>query len=292
MFLEFLGFQLPYYSKFFIQELSEDDRNYVFQYLSSGKGCFPYETLTGFNSLSATPEDGDFWTIDKFYLRDEGISQKKWEGCRKLFKILRMRNLGDFNDVYNIQDVSILGVILEYRWQKIKEATGFDPRCFTSASTLSGAIERIKPKVIITFPTDLETVCLMESSLSGGYSSIHTWLGFDTEIFTPRSSEYVEEKENIINKLRDLYGEKNETQERKKLMNRLYSLWKERDFKNCHKPLYNIRLDGDETSKKRRVFSKVFKLDENNQYGFAMTKPLSLGIFKKQFDANNFRFEC
>ena len=202
-----------------------------------------------------------------------------------------MRNLGDFNDVYNIQDVSILGVILEYRWQKIKETTGFDPRCFTSASTLSGAIERIKSKVIITFPTDLETVCLMESSLSGGYSSIHTWLGFDIEIFTPRSSEYVEEKEDIINKLRDLYGEKNETQERKKLMNRLYSLWKEKDFKNCHKPIYNIRLDGDETSKKRRVFSKVFKLDENNQYGFAMTKPLSLGIFKKQFDANMQTFE-
>ena len=30
LFLEFLDFQHPYYSKFFIQELSEDDRNYVF----------------------------------------------------------------------------------------------------------------------------------------------------------------------------------------------------------------------------------------------------------------------
>ena len=176
------------------------------QYLSSGKGCFPYETVTGFNSLSATPEDGDFWTIDKFYsrLRDEGISQKEWERCRKRFKILRMKNLIDFNDIYNIQDVYILGLILEYRWQKIKEATGFDPRCFTSASTLGGGIDRIKSKVILTFPTDVETVCLMESLLSGGYSSVHTRLGFDAEVFTPGSSEYVEEKQDIINKLRDL----------------------------------------------------------------------------------------
>ena len=69
-------------------------------------------------------------------------------------------------------------------------------------------------------------------------------------------------------------------------MGRLYSLWKEEDLKSCHKPIYNIRLDGDETSKKRRVFNKVFKLDENNQYGFAMTKSLPIGIFEKQSDAN------
>ena len=59
-----------------------------------------------------------------------------------------MINLSDFNDIYNIQDAFILGGILKYIWQKIKDETGFDPRCFTSASTLGGAIERIKSKVI------------------------------------------------------------------------------------------------------------------------------------------------
>ena len=148
--------------------------------------------MTGFNSLSTTPDNGDFWKIDKFYsrLRDEGISQKEWEDCRKFYKMLRIRDFSDFN---NVQDVYILGVILEYRWQKIKEATGFDPRCFTSASTLSIAIERIKVKVILTFP-------LFESLLSGGYSSVHTRLGFSTEILTPRRPECVEQKMDIINK--------------------------------------------------------------------------------------------
>ena len=200
-----------------------------------------------------------------------------------------MRNLSDFNDVYNIQDVYILGVILEYRWQKIKEATGFDPRCFTSASTLSEAIERIKSKVILIFLTNVETVCFVEAlieSLKWWVLSVHTRLGFDIEIFTPQSPEYVEQKEDVISNLRDLYREKNRKQERKKFMDKLYSLWKEEDPKTCHKPIYNVRLDGDESRKKRRVFSKVFKLDENNQYGFAMTKPLPIGIFKKQSDPN------
>ena len=177
-------------------------------------------------------------------------------------------------------------MILEYRWKKIKVATGFDPRCFTSASTLSRAIERLKSKVILAFPTKVETVCLVESLLSGGYSSVHTRLGFDTEIFTSRSPEYVEQKQDIINNLRDLYGEKNQKQERKKLMDKLYPLWKEEDLKSCHKPIYNDRLDAQEGSRKRRVFSKVFKLDENNQYGFAMTKAFLIGISKKQSNPN------
>ena len=76
---------------------------------------------------------------------------------------MKMRNLSDFNDMYDVQDVYILGVITEYRWQKFKEDTGFDPRCFTSASTLSGAIERVKSKIVIIYPKELETVELMES---------------------------------------------------------------------------------------------------------------------------------
>ena len=170
-----------------------------------------------FSLLSGVPEDGDFWSIDTFYssLRDEGITEKEWEGGRKLYKTVKMKNLSDFNDIYNIQDVSILSFILENRWQKVKDETRFDPKCFTSASTLSGIIERIKSKVILTFPKDVETVDLMERLLSGGYSSIYTRLGFNTEMFTPKSLGYVKEKDEIVEKLRNLYGEKNEKAERK-----------------------------------------------------------------------------
>ena len=100
-------------------------------YLRSGKGCIPYGSVTGFNSVASVLENGDFWPIEMFYsrLQDEGIFKKEWEGCRKLLKLMKMRNLSDFNDMYDVQDVYILGVITEYRWQKIKEDTGFDPRC-------------------------------------------------------------------------------------------------------------------------------------------------------------------
>ena len=84
--------------------LSNEDREFLLEYLASGKGCFPYETVTGFNSLSTVPDSADFWPIESCYsrLRDEGISIKEWETCKKLFKVMKMKNLSDFNDIYNI----------------------------------------------------------------------------------------------------------------------------------------------------------------------------------------------
>ena len=121
-----------------------------------------------------------------------------------------MRKVSDFNNVYNVQDVIILDVILKNCQQKIKETTGFNPGCFTLVSTLSGAIERVKSKMIITLPKDVESVELMESLLSGWYASVHTRLGFDTEIFTPKSSQNISKKEDIVKQLHKLYREKDE----------------------------------------------------------------------------------
>ena len=68
-----------------------------------------------------------------------------------------------------------------------------------------------------------------------------------------------------------MYREKNEKTEKKKLQQKLHYSFKQEDLNSFNKPIYNIRLDGEDQSKKRRLFSKIFTLDENNQYGFAMT---------------------
>ena len=155
-----------------------------------------------------------------------------------------MRNHSDYHDIYNIQDVFIFGIILEYKWQKIKNEIGFDPRCFTSANTLSSVIERIKPKVILTYHRNVGVVDLMEGLLSGRYSSVHTRLGFDTKMFTSKSPEYMKEKDEIIEQMRKLYGEKNEKKEKKKLNQRFYNLFKQEDLNSSNKPIYSLRLDG------------------------------------------------
>ena len=50
----------------------------MLEYLSSGKGCFPYEVVSRFDSLSARPEDRDFSEISPFTLGfGMGVSLRK-----------------------------------------------------------------------------------------------------------------------------------------------------------------------------------------------------------------------
>ena len=50
---------------------------------------------------------------------------------------------------------------------------------------------------------------------------------------------------------------------------------------NC-KTCFRLKLDGDKNYVTKRVISKILKLDENNQYGYAMTKPLPTSCIKKK----------
>ena len=52
LFLDYFAFQHLYYSQFFPSDLTKENKNFVLEYLFTGKGCFPYEVVTGFDSLS------------------------------------------------------------------------------------------------------------------------------------------------------------------------------------------------------------------------------------------------
>lgn len=48
---------------------------------------------------------------------------------------------------------------------------------------------------------------------------------------------------------------------------------------NTEKVIFDFDIDGKKQTK--RISSKILKMDENNQYGMAMTKPLPYGCIKK-----------
>ena len=160
-----------------------------------------------------------------------------------------MKNLGDLNDWYNAQDIILLNETIENRFQAMHETYGFKPRKCNSASSMSGYIEREMSRIIIALPTKLEHVEIFEETVIGGFSSVNTRLAFDTQILLPN----LEKKDDL---------EKNPM---------------EKNF-NC-KVVYNLKLDG-QKAQKIKVISKILKLDENNQYGNGMTKPLSTGCIK------------
>ena len=207
----------------------------ILQITCEGKGIIPYEMVKDMYSFYIKPEN-DFWDITSFYseLKQKHASEEEYNESKYLFQILKMRNLGDLNDLYNAQDVILLAELVENRFQFMLDKYGFNPRKCNSASGLSGCIEREMSKVIISFPTNMEHYEIFEKTVTGGFSCVNTRLAFDTSIFT----------------------KKNENQ----------------------KVMYNIN------GEYKRVISKIIKLDENNQYGHAMTKPLPTGSIKDNAD--------
>ena len=99
----------------------------------------------------------------------------------------------------------------------------------------------------------LKHVETFEQTVTGSFSSVNTRLAFDTQILLP-NLEYKDDLEkNPLNK----------------------------DFK--YKVIYYFKLDRKKAQKKR-VITKILKLDENNQYGNGMTKPLPTGCIKDDND--------
>ena len=118
----------------------------VLDIVTSGKGIIPYELIVDMKSLLLTPDDEHFWSKTEFFseLKLQAVDDESYENSKFLYKTLKMRNLGDLNDLYNTQDIVLLWEILESRFQVMQNTCGFNPRNCNSASTMSAERENVK----------------------------------------------------------------------------------------------------------------------------------------------------
>ena len=246
-----------YFSKVWCR-LNQETKNKIVQIISKGKGAIPYEKFVDINSLM-TESEKDFFDYTEFFssLNNKNIDIDVYQDMEFLFRSLKMRNLGDMNDLYNMQDVILLCEIMENRFQKMQDKFGFNPRKCNSASTFSGCVQRNQSKVIISLPTNYKHAEIFEKTLIGGFTCVNNRVGFDTEILLPNFDKLEYALMNI---------------------DESFKAYKNQNYKVA----YKIKLDNDDRDYERRVISKVLKFDENNQYGFAMTKPMPVGSIKEK----------
>ena len=176
-----------------------------------------------------------------------------------------MRNLSDLNDLYNVQDVIILLEIIENRFQIIQDKTNYNPRIINSASKLSGCIQREKSKCILALPINNVQMEVFEKTVCGGFSSVNNRLSFDSEILMPNLKAIDYDKMNI---------------------DESFKAYKRNDLK----VVFSLKLDNEGKFSRKRVISKIVKLDENNQYGYAMTKPMPTGCIKENNNPSWLKF--
>ena len=139
--------------------------------------------------------ENDFWEKTEFYsqLKQSAVNDIDYGNSKYLYQTLKMRSLGDLNDLYNVQGIILLSEIIENRFQAMHETYGFNPRKCNSGSSMSGYIEREMSRIIIALPTKLEHVEIFEETVTGRFSSVNIRLAFDTPILLPN----LEEKDDL-----------------------------------------------------------------------------------------------
>ena len=185
-------------------------------------------------------------------LKQSVVNDEDYENSKYLYQTLKMRNLGDLNDLYNTQEVILLSEIIESQFQAMQNTYGFNPRKYNSASSMSGCVEREMSKIILALPTKYHYVEIFEETVIGGFSCVNTRLAFDSQILLPDLADKIHLEKNPMNK----------------------------DFN--YKVVYNLKMNNEKV--KKRVITKILKLDENNQYGHGMTKPLPTDCIKDNDD--------
>ena len=77
-----------------------------------------------------TPGNNVVFEKTEFYsdLKQKAVNDSDDVGSFYLCRTLKMKNLGDMNDLYNDQDVVLLCVIGENRFQFMHDRYGFNPR--------------------------------------------------------------------------------------------------------------------------------------------------------------------
>ena len=198
---------------------------------------YTYQLITDFKSLNIRPEK-EFFSHQDFYscLKEKNISEEEYENVKSFFCLLTLR---DFNQIYNLQDTTILCEIFEQRSSLLQKLFKYNAKKCNSTSSFLGCVQRLKSKCCIALPTDAEIVTIFEKTVMGGYSCVNTRIGFDTDLF-----------------LKDTKNEK--------------ALFKTAD------------------GQLKRFSSKIIKMDENNQYRMAMTRPLPYGRIKRKERILNF----
>ena len=113
------------------------------------------------NSMFLTPENNAFFKKIEFYsdLKQKAVSDSDYESSFYLYRTLKMRNLGDKNDLHNAQEVG------ENRFQFMHDRE--NPRNCNSVGTLSGCIEREMSRVIIALPPSKNIIDIFEQIIKG-----------------------------------------------------------------------------------------------------------------------------
>ena len=134
------------------------------------KGVYPYDYTDSFQRFSETslPAILDFYSI----LNDTNISELDYEHAKKVWSVFKIRDLGEYHDLYLKTDVLLLADVFESFRKTCLEYYKLDPCNYFSAPGLSWDALLRMTKINLDLISDVNAQLFIEKGMRGGISYI------------------------------------------------------------------------------------------------------------------------
>ena len=145
-------------------QLSNKDQNKFALLLR--KGAYPYEYMDSWKRFKeeSLPDKESFYSERN----NEDITNEDYEHAQKVYDTFKIKNLGEYHDLYVQSDTALLADVFENFRDKCIEIDKLDPAHLLSAPGLSSKACLKMIKVELELLTDIDMLLMFEKGIRGG----------------------------------------------------------------------------------------------------------------------------
>ena len=136
--------------------------------LMSKKGIYPYDFMDSMEKF----ENKELPKIEDFALNEEHISEKDYNHAKEVWNAFRIKNMGEYHDLYLQSDVLLLTDVFENFRNTCMQYYGLDPCHYFTSPGLSWDAMLKMTKVKLELMTDINMYQFIEKGMRGGVSYI------------------------------------------------------------------------------------------------------------------------
>ena len=138
--------------------------------LMSQKGVYPYDFMDSFEKFDQTelPTKGQFYNI----LNGQHITNDEYSHAKKVWKKFKLKNMGEYHDLYLGSDVLLLADVFENFRKTCLQYYKLDPCHYFMSPGLSWDAMLKMTNIELELMTDIDMYQFIEKGLRGGVSYI------------------------------------------------------------------------------------------------------------------------
>ena len=168
------------------------------------KGVYPYSYMDSFKRFDET----ELPPIKKFRneLNNTEISDSEYQHAREVWDAFKIKNLGEYHDLYLKTDVLLLSDIFENFRETCLKYYGLDPCHYLTSPGLAWDAMLKMTKIELDLITDIDMILFIEKGLRGGISYIAHRYARANNKYLPDYNPEVEDSYLMYLDANNLYG--------------------------------------------------------------------------------------